>query len=233
MRRRIRRLLQLLLVLLAAVFLAFLMLRSRYRDVIRDLAETQVKNTTSDLTNDAIAKQIADGVIQYDRIVYFEKDLDGRITALKTNMSEVNRLKTDILNLINDEILALDTSDIGIPLGSLFLPELFSGKGPAIPVRILSIRNSDATFSSKFSQAGINQTLHQLTMIVSVDVAVLVLGQTSSFTVNSEVVVAETVIVGEVPSTFLQTGGNYESKRENRRIDPPSYAGKLPVLRTG
>ena len=213
MRRRIRRLLQLLLVLLAAVFLAFLMLRSRYRDVIRDLAETQVKNTTSDLTNDAIAKQIADGVIQYDRIVYFEKDLDGRITALKTNMSEVNRLKTDILNLINDEILALDTSDIGIPLGSLFLPELFSGKGPAIPVRILSIRNSDATFSSKFSQAGINQTLHQLTMIVSVDVAVLVLGQTSSFTVNSEVVVAETVIVGDVPSTFLQTGGNYESQR--------------------
>lgn len=211
--RKIRRLLHLLLVILVAVCLGFLMLRSRYRDVIRDLAETQVKNTTSDLTNDAIAKQIAEGVIQYDRIVYFEKDLDGRITALKTNMSEVNRLKTDILNLINDEILALDTSDIGIPLGSLFLPELFSGKGPAIPVRILSIRNSDATFVSKFSQAGINQTLHQLTMVVSVDVAVLVLGQTSSFTVNSEVVVAETVIVGDVPSTFLQTGGNYESKR--------------------
>ena len=213
MRRRLQRLLHFILAVLVAVSLAFLMLRSRYRDVIRNLAETQVKNTTSDLTNDAIARQIAEGVIQYDRIVYFEKDLDGRITALKTNMSEVNRLKTDILNLINDEILALDTSDIGIPLGSLFLPELFSGKGPAIPVHILSIRNSDAAFSSHFSQAGINQTLHQLTMIVSVDVAVLVLGQTSSFTVNSEVVVAETVIVGDVPSTFLQTGGNYESKR--------------------
>lgn len=201
--------LRILLVLMMAAAVLFLMFRSRYREVIRDLAETQVKNTTSDLTNDAIAKQIANGVIQYDRIVYFEKDLDGRITALKTNMSEINRLKTDILNIINDEILALDTSDIGIPLGSLFLPELFSGKGPAIPVHILSIRNSDANFTSKFSQAGINQTLHQLTMVVSVDVAVLVLGQTSSFTVNSEVVVAETVIVGDVPSTFLQTGGNY------------------------
>ena len=198
-----------LIILTVAAAVLFLMFRSRYREVIRDLAETQVKNTTSDLTNDAIAKQIANGVIQYDRIVYFEKDLDGRITALKTNMSEINRLKTDILNIINDEILALDTSDIGIPLGSLFLPELFSGKGPAIPVHILSIRNSDANFTSKFSQAGINQTLHQLTMVVSVDVAVLVLGQTSSFTVNSEVVVAETVIVGDVPSTFLQTGGNY------------------------
>ena len=209
--RRLRRFVWFLFVLLVAAGVVFLMFRSRYRAVIRDLAETQVKNTTSDLTNDAIAKQIANGVIQYDRIVYFEKDLDGRITALKTNMSEINRLKTDILNIINDEILALDTSDIGIPLGSLFLPEFLSGKGPAIPVHILSIRNSDATFSSQFSHAGINQTLHQLTMEVSVDVAVLVLGQTSSFTVNSEVVVAETVIVGDVPNTFLQTGGNYES----------------------
>ena len=211
MRRRIRCFIRLMVFFLVLALLAFFMLRSRYRDVIRELAETQVKNTTSDLTNDAIAEQIADGIIQYDRIVYFEKDLDGRITALKTNMSEVNRLKTDILNIINDEILALDTSDIGIPLGSLFLPEFLSGKGPAIPVHILSIRNSDANFVSDFTQAGINQTLHQLTMEVSVDVAVLVLGQTSSFTITSEVVVAETVIVGQVPNTFLQTGGSYES----------------------
>ena len=212
---RIRQWIRNLVFLSMVLFAVFLMLRGRYQEVIRDLARTQVMNSTSDLTNDAIAKQMADGVIQYDRIVYFEKDLDGRITALKTNMSEINRLKTDILNIINDEILALDTSDIGIPVGSLFLPEFFSGKGPAIPVHILSIRNSDAVFASDFSQAGINQTLHKLTMEVSVDVAVLVLAKTESFTVNSQVVVAETVIVGDVPQTFLQTGGNYGSQREN------------------
>lgn len=211
MRRKIRVFFHLILFVLTAMLLLFFMFRSRYRDVIRDLAQTQVKNTTSDLTNDAIARQIGDGVIQYDRIVYFEKDLDGRITALKTNMSEVNRLKTDILNIINDEILALDTSDLGIPLGSLFFPEFLSGRGPTIPVHILSIRNSDANFASSFSQAGINQTLHQLIMEVSVDVAVLVLGETGNFTITSEVVVAETVIVGDVPNTYLQTGGKYES----------------------
>ena len=215
MRWRIRRFFYCLMVILAAAVVAFFMLRSRYREVVTELAETQVKNATSDLTNDAIAKQIANGVIQYDRIVYFEKDLDGRITALKTNMSEINRLKTDILNIINDEILALDSADIGIPLGSLILPEFFSGKGPAIPVHILSIRNSDAAFESDFSQAGINQTLHQLTMLVSVDVAVLVMGETDSFTITSEVVVAQTVIVGDVPSTYLQTGGNYGPETEN------------------
>lgn len=215
MARRLRRFLGLLVFLLALALSSFVLFRGKYRPVIRSLAETQVKNATSDLTNNAIAKQIAAGNIAYDRIVYFEKDLNGRITALKTNIGEINRLKTDILNIINDEILALDTSDIGIPLGSLLLPEFFSGKGPVIPVRILSIRNSDAVFASDFSQAGINQTLHRLNMQVSIDVAVLVLGQASSFTVTSEVVVAETVIVGEVPDTFLQTGGSYGTEREN------------------
>ena len=194
-------------ILLAVMLAVFLILRGEYRTVILALAQTQVKNTTSDLTNDAIAKQIADGIVQYDRIVYFEKDLNGRITALKTNMSEVNRLKTDILNLINDEILALDTSDLGIPIGSLLLPEFLAGKGPNIPVHILSIRNSDASFSSAFTEAGINQTLQQINMHVSVDVAVLVLGSTNYFTVSSQVVVAETIIVGQVPDTFFQTGG--------------------------
>ena len=85
--RRLKLILSLGLVLLTV---GFFWLRHSYRDVIRDLAETQVKNTTSDLTNDAIARQISDGVVQYDRIVYFEKDLDGRITALKTNIGEVN-----------------------------------------------------------------------------------------------------------------------------------------------
>ena len=207
MRRGFGKLIRLIIILLILALVLLLVFRGRYHDTIRNLAETQVKNSTSDLINDAIDKQIEDGNIQYDRIVYFEKDLNGRITALKTNMSEVNRLKTDILNIINDEILALDMSDLGIPVGSLFLPEVLAGKGPTIPVHILSIRNSDASFSSHFSEAGINQTLQQLIMEVSVDVAVLVLGETNSFTVSSQVVVAETIIVGDVPQTFLQTGG--------------------------
>ena len=219
MRLWFRRLLRRVLIVFLVLTVAFVVLRSKYRDVVRELAQTQVKNSTSDLTNDAIAKQIANGNIAYDRLVFFEKDLEGRITALKTNMSEVNRLKTDILNIINDEILALDASSIGIPIGSLFLPELLSGKGPAIPVHILSIRNSDAAFVSHFEQAGINQTLHKLTMLVSIDVSVLALAETTSFTMESEVVVAETVIVGDVPQTFLQTGGYYGSQRENSGID--------------
>ena len=205
--RIFRRFISVIVVIFILAAGALILFRLKFHDAIRSLAQTSVRNSTSDLINDAIDRQIDIGNIQYDRIVYFEKDLNGKITALKTNMSEVNRLKTAILNLINDEILALDTADIGIPVGSLILPEFFSGRGPHIPVHILSIRNSDATFKSYFTEAGINQTLQQLTMEVCVDVSVLVFGKTESFTVSSQVVVAETVIVGQVPNTFLQSGG--------------------------
>ena len=197
----------------------FLGLRSRLRPVVRSLAKTQVINTASDLINDAILRQIMEGQIQYDRIVYFEKDLNGRITALKTNMAEVNRLKTETLNLINDEIMAQDSTSLGVSLGSIILPEFFSGKGPQIPVRIMAIRNSDANFQSEFTEAGINQTLQQLRMDVIVDVTILVLGQTETFTVSSQMVVAETIIVGDVPATYLQTGGDYGTQRENQGAD--------------
>lgn len=220
MRRQIQKAGRRLVLLILLTVFAFILFRFRYSDALTELARTQVANATSDLINDAIDSQMENGNIQYDRIVYFEKDLNGRITALKTNMSEVNRLKTAILNIINDEILAMDTSQIHIPLGSLLLPELFSGKGPGIPVRVLSIRNSDASFESNFAEAGINQTLQQLTMKIQVDVAVLVLGKTNQFTISSQVVVAETIIVGQVPEMFFQTGGTYESQRQNPGIDP-------------
>ena len=208
MRNRTHRFLLRILTVLFLLLGLYIFFRQKYHDVMFQLAQTQVKNATSDLINDAIDEQIKNGVIQYDRIVYFEKDLDGRITALKTNMSEVNRLKTDILNLINDEILALDTDSLGIRTGNLLLPELFSGRGFMLPVQIVSIRNSEASLHSNFTEAGINQTLHQLNMQVSVDVTILVLGQTDSFTISSQVIVAETVIVGQVPQTLLRTGGN-------------------------
>ncbi|MBQ7230150.1 MAG: sporulation protein YunB [Oscillospiraceae bacterium] len=215
MHRRKRRWRLYLFLIVALGIWAFVGLRSRLWPVVRSLARTQVTNRASDLINDAILEQIMEGQIQYDRIVYFEKDLNGRITALKTNMAEVNRLKTETLNIINDEIMAEDTDHLGVALGSLILPEFFSGQGPSIPVRILAIRNSDANFQSEFTEAGINQTLQKLRMDVIVDVTILVLGQTETFTVSSQMVVAETIIVGDVPATYLQTGGYHGTQREN------------------
>ena len=92
MKRPIRRFFAIVILLCTLLTVGFFYFRSTYQDAICALSETQVKNSTSDLINDAIDRQIETGNIQYDRMVYFEKDINGRITALKTNMSEVNRL---------------------------------------------------------------------------------------------------------------------------------------------
>ena len=215
MARFFKRLAFWLFFLFVLMLCGLLLFRSRYRDVLRELSQTQVKNVSSDLTNEALTELLQGNDVQYDRIVYFEKDLNGKITAMKTNIMEVNRLKSKILELVNQRILSLDTMDLGIPIGSLFFPEVFAGKGFSIPIHILSIRNSDASFESNFQQAGINQTLHRLLMEVTVDASILVLGQTESFSVTSQVVVAETVIVGDVPDTFFHAGGNYGTQTEN------------------
>ncbi len=190
---------------LAVLVVFFLLLgyfQSRTLPQLCKLAQAQVQSAASAMISEAISQQIADGSLSYSKVICFEKDAQGRITALKTNMQEINRLKAAILKRINSQILSLEPSEVGVPLGNILFPELFGGTGPIIPVKVLTLRSSGADFTSHFTQAGINQTLHQLHMRVQVSGKLLILGNVLSFSASNDVMVAETVIVGEVPQTF-------------------------------
>lgn len=204
-RRRKRGLGGLLLILLSAVGL-FLLLRLRVTPLMRQLVITQAENTMSSLVNRIVNDQIAAGQIDYDRLVYLEKDAQGRVTALKTNIGEMNRMKTELLAAMDEGVEDISVEEMGIPIGNFFLPELFSGKGFRLPVRILSVSTSDAAFENCFSEAGINQTLHQIRMNIVVNLSVLTPTGTVRTQVLTDVVVAETVIVGSVPSQYVRIG---------------------------
>lgn len=202
-RRRIKRRIIGGLVLLAGLLLAgFILYQKKVNPMLEGMARAMVDNVASNTINEAIDAQIADGNIDYNRLVLFEKDLNGRITAIKTNMTEVNRLKTQILDILNDTLLEISTDKLSIPIGNLILPELFSGRGPGIPLMVLSISTSDASFRNAFTSAGINQTCHQIILIVEVAMTVLLPTETINVAVTSEMVVAETIIVGDVPTTY-------------------------------
>ena len=209
MRRKKRRRLLLLLLLVAFIVGASLysIARSRLFHIVSDMAATQMDSVISTLINVAINEQIEIGTIDYDRMVSFEKNASGEVTALKTNMSEVNHLKTEILNILNAKLELLQAQPIGIPLGNVILPEFFSGRGPELPVEIVSITTSGADFENQFSEAGINQTLHRILMNVEVVVTFLAPGGAKTITVSSRVVVAETVLVGNVPQSYVTIDG--------------------------
>ncbi len=198
--QRARTILCIILLLLVGLFAVA---RLRLYPMVRDLAVMRVTNKTGNLINDAVDEQLKRGVVDYGSMVLLEKDLDGKVTALKTNISEINRLKTQILDTVNQKIMDLEVEEIGVPLGSLLLPALFSGRGPLLPVRVLSVRSSNASFQNRFSQAGINQTLHQIVMDVQIQMTIITPVGTELVDTSSQVVVAETVIVGTVPESYL------------------------------
>ena len=202
MHRRVKKGILIACCLAAAIIACLIGLRIRYLPVLCRLAQHKAETAAVCQIDEAIGQQIQSGAINQDKIILFEKDLNGRVSALKTNMQEVNRLKSMVLGLVRQKLMGLDTSQIGVPLGTLILPEFCAGMGPKVPVRMLAIQQVRSEFLSQFSQAGINQTLQQLHMRVSVKGTVLVLDQVRSFSVSSTVLVAETVIVGEVPHTF-------------------------------
>lgn len=194
------------LVLSVLVFGSLIWLTVSARPLIRQLAKASVENMGQNIINDAVEQQLAQGQIDYEHIIFLEKDVNGNITALKTNMAEVNRLKTQTLAIADTMLLDLNVMEIGLPLGSVFLPALFAGSGPRLPVKVLYISNSDAVFRNVFSEAGINQSSHRIMMDVQIDLTVMTPAGTETVQVVYSVVVAETVIVGHVPQSYVNVG---------------------------
>ena len=215
-RRRLdRRVLIRALALLLAVSLLALTLTAtaRMRPLLESLATTRVSNTVNRIIFEAVNEAIQNGDISYERLISLEKDNEGKITAVHSNMAAFNRLQSQILDIILAKIDQVSARELSIPIGTLTGSALLAGRGPRIRVRMESVGSSTARFNNKFESAGINQTKHQIILEVEVSVAILLPGFTTATKVSTAVTVAETVIVGAVPDTytyFSTTPDTYE-----------------------
>ena len=204
-RRRLdrRALLRVLALLLAVSLLALtLTATARMRPLLESLATTRVSNTVNRIIFEAVNEAIQNGDISYERLISLEKDSEGKITAVHSNMAAFNRLQAQILDIILAKIDQVSARELSIPIGTLTGSALLAGRGPRIRVRMESVGSSTARFNNQFESAGINQTKHQIILEVEVSVAILLPGFTTATKVSTAVTVAETVIVGAVPDTY-------------------------------
>ena len=188
--------------LLAAVSVLVLLTRLHYAPVLAQLAALQLDNQASAAIHDAVQDTLTAEEITYDKLVELEKDTQGNVTAVRSNVAGLNRFRTALTARIDEKLVDLSVEELGIPVGSVVLPELFSGMGPRLVVRVLAVRTSDAAFRNRFSTVGINQTLHQIFIDIHVTVTILSLTGTQEIVVDATVLAAETVIVGSVPETY-------------------------------
>ncbi len=172
------------------------------RRVASQMAVSDATDCVTLAINDAIYSEMSEGLFDYDYFVRLEKDESGRITAVTTNMSRINTLSAQLLR---DVVSSADGGkiEIRVPLGNLIGTNLLHGRGPDVPVEIIILTSSSAGFRNEIRSAGINQTRHQILLDIRVDIDVMIPWDTISTSVNSEVLVAETVIVGEVPRFYL------------------------------
>lgn len=205
LRRRLTPLEQLGVSVLAGVLLAgaaIVLFHLQLRPLIEDMAAAKVDNAVSLAVSEVVAEDIAAGVVSYDDLITLETDGAGQVVALKSNMGEANLLRSHILHRLVSELNQLTADELMIPLGNLTGNLLFSGMGPDIPVRILSVGSASTSFENQFSAAGINQTRHQIVLNIRVTVNMLLPGGIVQHTAASAITVAETVLLGEVPEHY-------------------------------
>lgn len=192
---------------IAGIGLAFLMvwaLDGHVRPVLIPLAQAKATNAVEQVIGDTVAQVLAEEAISYGDIISLEKDHNGQIIALTSQTLKLNRLRSELLNRIIEQVDLLDRKKLRIPMGNLTGLTLLSERGPSLPVRIRSVAQADASFRNVFSSAGINQTHHQIFLDISVELLLLIPGGTVETQVCTQLCIAETVLVGEVPQTYLQ-----------------------------
>lgn len=178
-------------------------LELQLRPVLEAMAVAKVKNVVAQTLDAAVAAEISARGVTYGDLITIERDGSGSITALTSDMTAMNELRTGILTAVLTAVEELDPDRLSIPVGNLTGVSFLSGKGFSLPVEITAAGSAHGVFQSQFTGAGINQTRHQLSLEVTAEVEILLPGGVVETEVGAQVPVAETVIVGQVPDTYL------------------------------
>ena len=186
--------------LLMIMFLAF---AGRFlSDLSSEIAVSDAADLVSAEVNRVIARVMAQEEFAQAGFVHFEKNEAGQITAVSSDMGRINALSAEILEQVVGTA-ENRTITVRIPAGNLTGISLLMGRGPLVPVEILMLTSSRVGFDNSIVTAGINQTKHQILLTVTVDIDVLVPWGTESSQVKSQVLIADTIVVGQVPETFV------------------------------
>ena len=174
--------------------------------LVRDMAVAGAKNAAAAAMQKSVAARMTGG--QWSDLVQLVKDGEGQITAAVTDVGRVNELQAALAGDVIAALTAPNTADLGVPLGNLLPSPFFSGLGPKVPIRILSVSEVEVKLMSRFTSAGINQTLHRLLLSLSARVRVLIPTGTVTAIVYADVTAAETLIVGRVPDSYMYFEGS-------------------------
>jgi len=196
-----------ILLAIAALLILVLLFFNRYvNPVIIDSSEASVRSLTAKSMGAAITSALTDSAFSYDDLIHINKDNEGKIRMIQANALKINLLARTAAMNAQANIDAAGSRGIQIPVGTLTGMPIFAGKGFTISVKFVPIGSVAAEFRSEFSGAGINQTLHRIYIRLRSDVDIVLPTTRKSLSTATEMMVAESIVIGEVPNAYLQYG---------------------------
>lgn len=144
---------------------------------------------------------------RYEDLAVVIKDDAGKIQMVKLNIIPVNEIISDVAIKIQQELNNVDNASFGIRLGSFTGIKLLSGSGPYVKIKMSTIGNVETELKSEFKTAGINQTLHQIYLDITCDVSILTPFNSTTEEIKNQILIAESIIVGEIPSSYYNFNG--------------------------
>lgn len=202
----------LLIIIVFAIFIAYIV-NKKVEPLVSSLCDIRAKNIALQVTNETVNEYIKN--ITYTSLMDIKQNNDGKIISMTANVTQMNKLTTDISAAIQERIKNLETNTIKIPLGSILNLGIFSGYGPNIKINIVPAGSVTAKFKSEFEQAGINQTRNRIYLEITTSMNIVAPFYADTQTYVDEIVVAETIIVGDIPSTYYNLNGLTEDNAVN------------------
>lgn len=191
--------------LLAAVLSVgfFRFLSARLRPQLEVMATSKAVNLISLAISEETDLSLAEGRLGYPDFVDMETDGSGRVTSLSFRTAESAAFRRQVVQDLIRRLEEIPPDELAVPLGNLTGLLFLSARGPSVRVRVQSVGDVTAEYVNEFTAAGVNQTKHSVYLSVSATVYLLIPGEIIPVSAADRVCVAETVIVGQVPDTYL------------------------------
>ncbi|MGL5972870.1 MAG: sporulation protein YunB [Oscillospiraceae bacterium] len=191
-------------VLIMLIFICVLMffLDLKMRPVIKNYSKNKVNNISTKIINDSISNYFLNENLSYDKLVDIKINQEGEIVAVETNSIAINIIRAKIVDEITENLSQLSHESINIPFGTFVGMQILSGKGPNVRFTIVPSGNVNGKLLHSFISAGINQTKHQIMLNININMLSYIPGYKTESNIDTNVIIAETIIVGKVPDAF-------------------------------
>ncbi len=197
------------IVKIVAVLLIAFMVVEYVIKTVEPIIDIQCSSTAKSIAT-KVSNEQATNVMKdykYDDFVNIDKTADGNIKLISANTITINKIISDIPLLIQNELEKVENSKFYIRLGTFTGSRILAGRGPKVEIKMSVIGDIETDLKSEFKEAGINQTLHRIYLEVKCNVSILTPVNSITEVITNQVLLAEGVIVGNIPDTYYNLKG--------------------------